>query len=305
MGDNNLINSINELEETIDKETSLSLRTKESLKVEFKSIDGKTDNEKLIKLLQLHRKFQEKQDIFNIDSYMESIDKSLENIHTQFQAVTKAVNEEHENMINTYIIGTADEMRLLKSQIENEAVISAKTINLEKEIELLQKRFEEREKVVHSYKEKVLNLESQRNDLLLKNSNLVQKESNYINELRKKDIIINSKDNEINKLDSSYQKQLKIIKEQYELQIENIKIDNNTVVKNINENLISVDKQKAILENNISYLEKENNKLMSNMEAIRKESKEDIKKLEKENNILYIEKVKLESKIETLQKEKK
>ena len=305
MGDNNLINSINELEETIDKETSLSLRTKESLKVEFKSIDGKTDNEKLIKLLQLHRKFQEKQDIFNIDSYMDSIDKSLENIHTQFKSITKAVNEEHENMINTYIIGTADEMRLIKSQIENEAVISAKTINLEKEIELLQKRFEEREKVVHSYKEKVLNLESQRNDLLLKNSNLIHKESDYINELRKKDTTINSKDNEINKLDNSYQKQLKIITDKYQTEIENMKIDNSNILKEMNKSLISSDKQKAILENNISYLEKENNKLMSSIEIIRKESKEDIKNLEKENNILYIEKAKLESKIETLEKEKK
>ena len=303
MRDSNLVNDSSELEEVIDKEASLSLRTKESLKVEFKSIDGKTDNEKLVKLLELHRKFQEKQDIFNIDNYMNSIDKSLENIHIQFNAITKAVNQEHENMISTYVIGTADELKLLKSEIENEEVINAKTIKLEKEIELLQKRFEEKERIALSYKDKVLNLESERNDLLLKNSTLIKKESEYINQLRKIESVISSRENEITKLDNVYEKQLKVIKEEYQSKLEKNRIDSSIIVKELNESLILVDKQKAVLENNITYLEKENKVLENRVEAIIKESREEIRILEKENNLIYISKAKLESKIENLEKQ--
>ena len=40
-----------------DKPTTLSVRTKESLKIAFKEINGNTDNDKLIKLLELHEEF--------------------------------------------------------------------------------------------------------------------------------------------------------------------------------------------------------------------------------------------------------
>ena len=49
-----------------DKPTTLSVRTKESLKIAFKEINGNTDNDKLIKLLELHEEFQRTEDKFTI-----------------------------------------------------------------------------------------------------------------------------------------------------------------------------------------------------------------------------------------------
>ena len=59
---NNLEQEIQQQEE--DKNAKLQVRTKASLVNEFKSIEGTTDNDKLVKLLELYRRFESTRDKF-------------------------------------------------------------------------------------------------------------------------------------------------------------------------------------------------------------------------------------------------
>ena len=216
--------------------------------------------------------------------------------------------------------------KLLKEQIESEEVLNAKIINLEKDLELLQKRYEEQEKIMLSSKEKIEGLEVDNKNYIALNSQLVSKENDYINQLREKDSVINSKDVEINKLVNDYESKLKSLEEQYKAKIEQLEKDNKATVKDFESKLIESDKEKAVLEskiesltNNVTSLNTENKELKANIELVRKEAKEDIKTLEKEhkieikalekevanaketNNKIALEKAKLESKIENLE----
>src|SRR5699024_8304767 len=288
--------------------------------------DGATDNDKLIKLLDLYKKFQATQDKFSIDTNLDVIDKAFNTLKSQLGAIATSVNQYERTMNEKYVVGVADEMKLLKEQIESEEVLNAKIINLEKDLELLQKRYEEQEKIMLSSKEKIEGLEVDNKNYIALNSQLVSKENDYINQLREKDSVINSKDVEINKLVNDYESKLKSLEEQYKAKIEQLEKDNKATVKDFESKLIESDKEKAVLEskiesitNNVTSLNTENKELKANIELVRKEAKEDIKTLEKEhkieikalekevanaketNNKIALEKAKLESKIENLE----
>ena len=325
--ENNILNATNEQIELVeDKNATLQVRTKESLRDTFKSIDGATDNDKLIKLLDLYKKFQATQDKFSIDTNLDVIDKAFKTLKSQRGAIATSVNQYERTMNEKYVVGVADEMKLLKEQIESEEVLNAKIINLEKDLELLQKRYEEQEKIMLSSKEKIEGLEVDNKNYIALNSQLVSKENDYINQLREKDSVINSKDVEINKLVNDYESKLKSLEEQYKAKIEQLEKDNKATVKDFESKLIESDKEKAVLEskiesltNNVTSLNTENKELKANIELVRKEAKEDIKTLEKEhkieikalekevanaketNNKIALEKAKLESKIENLE----
>jgi len=84
--ENNIVNATNEQIELIeDKSANLSMRTKESLKAEFKNVDGATDNDKLVRLLELHRKFQATQDKFSIDTNLDVIDEIVRQGAVKYQ----------------------------------------------------------------------------------------------------------------------------------------------------------------------------------------------------------------------------
>ena len=325
--ENNILNATNEQIELVeDKNATLQVRTKESLRDTFKSIDGATDNDKLIKLLDLYKKFQATQDKFSIDTNLDVIDKAFNTLKSQLGAIATSVNQYERTMNEKYVVGVADEMKLLKEQIESEEVLNAKIINLEKDLELLQKRYEEQEKIMLSSKEKIEGLEVDNKNYIALNSQLVSKENDYINQKKKKDSVINSKDVEINKLVNDYESKLKSLEEQYKAKIEQLEKDNKATVKDFESKLIESDKEKAVLEskiesltNNVTSLNTENKELKANIELVRKEAKEDIKTLEKEhkieikalekevanaketNNKIALEKAKLESKIENLE----
>ncbi|MEG0022350.1 MAG: hypothetical protein RR745_05750 [Bacilli bacterium] len=309
-----------------DKSTNLSMRTKESLKNEFKGVDGVTDNDKMARLLELHRKFQASQDKFNVDSHKDLMGKSYRAIQSHIDSITNAMNEYEKSLNKEYIEDVADEMTILKRQIESEEVLNARIINLEKELELLNKRYEEKDMMVLSSKEKIEGLEASNKELINKNSDFVHKENDYVNQLREKDNEINSKGLEINKLTNDYENKLKSLEVEYKAKIEQLEIDNKLTVKEFENKLVEVDKEKAVLENKITSLETnvtnasaENKELKASIELVRKEAKEDIKELEKEhkieikalekevsiaketNNTIALEKAKLEARAENLE----
>ena len=267
-----LENATNEQIELIeDKNTNLSMRTKESLKAEFKNVDGATDNDKLVRLLELHRKFQATQDKFSIDANLDVIDKAFNTITSQLKAISSGVNQYERTLNETYIVDVADEMKLLKEQIESEEVLNARIINLEKELELLNKRAEQNIKIVEDSKIKIEQLEASNKNYIALNSELVSKENNYINQLREKDNTINFKDVENNNLVNDYENKLKSLEEQYKANI--VDLEKEQMKKDL-----EIDN----LKNNILNIEKQNEKLESEIEALRKEHKKDIKDIEKE-----------------------
>lgn len=267
-----LENATNEQIELIeDKNTNLSMRTKESLKAEFKNVDGATDNDKLVRLLELHRKFQATQDKFSIDANLDVIDKAFNTITSQLKAISSGVNQYERTLNETYIVDVADEMKLLKEQIESEEVLNARIINLEKELELLNKRAEQNIKIVEDSKIKIEQLEASNKNYIALNSELVSKENNYINQLREKDNTINFKDVENNNLVNDYENKLKSLEEQYKANI--VDLEKEQMKKDL-----EIDN----LKNNILNIEKQSEKLGNEIEALRKEHKKDIKDIEKE-----------------------
>lgn len=272
MENREITNATNEQIELIeDKNTNLSMRTKESLKNEFKSIDGATDNDKLVRLLELYRKFQSTQDKFNIDTNLDVIEKAFGTITSQLNAITSSVNQYERTMQEQYIVGVADEMKLLKEQIENEEVLNARIISLEKELELLNKRYEDKENIVFQSKEKIERLEADNKELINKNSDFVHKENDYINQLREKDNEINSKGLEINKLTNDYENKIKSLEEQHKADM--VALEKEQMKKDL-----EIDN----LQKSVANVEKQNEKLVSNIETLRKEHKKDIKDIEKE-----------------------
>lgn len=267
-----LENATNEQIELIeDKNATLQVRTKESLRDTFKSIDGATDNDKLIKLLDLYKKFQATQDKFSIDANLDVIDKAFNTITSQLKAISSGVNQYERTLNETYIVDVADEMKLLKEQIESEEVLNARIINLEKELELLNKRAEQNIKIIEDSKIKIEQLEASNKNYIALNSELVSKENNYINQLREKDNTINFKDVENNNLVNDYENKLKSLEEQYKANI--VDLEKEQMKKDL-----EIDN----LKNNILNIEKQNEKLESEIEALRKEHKKDIKDIEKE-----------------------
>lgn len=270
--ENNIVNATNEQIELIeDKNTNLSMRTKESLKNEFKAIEGSTDNDKLVRLLELYRKFQSTQDKFNIDTNLDVIEKAFCTITSQLNAITTSVNQYERTLNENYIVNVADEMKLLKEQIESEEVLNARIITLEKELELLNKRFEEKEKVVYQSKEKIERLEADNKELINKNSDFVHKENDYINQLREKDNEVNSKGLEINQLTNDYENKIKSLEEQHKADI--VALEKEQMKKDL-----EIDN----LKNNILNAEKQSEKLVNEIETLRKEHKKEIKDIEKE-----------------------
>lgn len=256
-----------------DKNTSLSMRTKESLKTEFKAIEGCTDNDKLVKLLELYRKFQTTQDKFNIDTNLDVIEKAFNTMKSQLNAITSNVNQYERTLNEKYIVDVADEMKLLKEQIESEEVLNARIITLKKELELLSKRFEEKESIVLQSKEKIETLETNNKTLINKNSDLVHKESEYINQLREKDKEINTKDLEKAKLMNEYEIKIKSLEKQYKEDKEQLEKQHREDIKQLKEEH----------RNEIKVLEKE------------------VLEVKDMNNAIAIEKAKLDAKIENLE----
>lgn len=284
-----------------DKNTNLSLRTKESLKAEFKSIEGVTDNDKLVKLLELYRKFQSTQSNFSIDANLNVIEKAFDTIKSQVKAISSSVNQHEITLNETYVEGIADEMKLLKEQIQKEDVLNLKIEKLEKELDILNKKCEEKDELFIENQEKIKKLGDFNNKYLALNNELVNKENNYINQLREKDNIISSKDTKINEIKNEYESKLRSLEQEKE-----------SSIKEHESKVVELDKENAVLKANIKNAEGKNKELENRVKLINTESKNKIEeckikieelekqlaKAQEDKQMAILEKVRLESKIE-------
>lgn len=267
-----------------DKPTSLSLRTKESIKNAFKEVEGNTDNEKLMKLLELHEEFQKTEDKFNVGTNLNVIDKSFNVIKSQINAIVTAINQFDREMDEKYIVNIACKMKELKDEIVNEDILKAKIIESDKEKEILNAQLSEEQEKNDDYKSKIIELESENKSLITKNSDLVHSENKMINQLREKDNEINFKNIEIDKLKNLHATTVNNLETEYKEKLKEIESD--------------------------AKLREE--KMMQKSEIEKKELKEDIERLKELNAELWKTmseekekiKVELESKITNLEKDK-
>lgn len=284
-----------------DKNTSLTIRTKESLKDAFKSINGNTDNDKLIKLLELYKKFETTQDKFNIDNNLDIIDKAMNTIKSQITAIVSATNQYERTLHQEYIVNVADEMKLLKDDIENEEILNAKILKLESEVERLNNDIESKHLQNESLNEELTNLKSENNRYIALNIELVNKENNYINQLREKDNVIDMKQAEIDEKLLHNMEDMDLLESKYKEDIEELKKVHAVTIGTIKKELIEADKEKAILENNINNLTDDNKQLKEDHRLEIDKLKAKIEELLKDNKTIALEKAKLEAKIELLE----
>ena len=314
---NNLEQEIQQQEE--DKNAKLQVRTKASLVSEFKSIEGVTDNDKLVKLLELYRKFESTQDKFNVDGNLDVIDKAIATLNSQLNAIVTCVNQYERSLSEKYITGFGEQLVELKADIEQEEILQSKIITLQKENEELLANSVENETTINALNEKITMLEAENNKYIAINTEVVNKENNYINQLREKDNTITEKELElrdlkaehntkISELEGGFKKQLGELQDKLELankehlkQIKEIESKHKEEVNKLQEeleeanknhakNIAEIDKEKSVLEtkvvnleDNIDTLKAEKEALNTNIKEIRQQHKAELKATETEH----------------------
>ena len=331
---NNLEQEIQQQEE--DKNAKLQVRTKASLVNEFKSIEGTTDNDKLVKLLELYRRFESTRDKFNVDNNLDTIDKAIATLNSQLSAIVTSVNQYERSLSEKYITGFGEQLLELKTDIEQEEILQSKIITLQKENEELLANSVENETTINALNEKITMLEAENNKYIAINTEVVNKENNYINQLREKDNTITEKELElrdlkaehntkISELEGGFKKQLGELQDKLELankehlkQIKEIESKHKEEVNKLQEDIeeankkhikeiAEIDKDKSILqtkidslENSVDTLKSEKEALNTNIKEIRQQHKAELKATETEHKKEIKE---LEGEVKKAQKE--
>lgn len=325
-----------EIQQEEDKNAKLQVRTKASLVNEFKSIEGTTDNDKLVKLLELYRRFESTRDKFNVDNNLDTIDKAIATLNSQLSAIVTSVNQYERSLSEKYITGFGEQLLELKTDIEQEEILQSKIIKLEKENEELLANSSKNETLISELNEKITELEGENNKYIALNLEVVNKENNYINKLHDKDNTIAEKeleirdikaeaDAKITALEENFKEQLGELQDKLELankehfkQIKEIESKHKEEVNKLQEDieeankkyakeLADMDKEKSVLEtkvanleDNIDSLKTEKEALNTNIKEIRQQHKEELKTTETEHKKEIKE---LEGEVKKAQKE--
>lgn len=265
-----------EIQPIEDKNTSLTIRTKESLKDTFKSIEANTDNDKLIKLLELYEKFQATQDKFTIAANLHIIENAMNTIKSQINAISSATNQYERTLEEKYIVNISDEMKLLKEQIQNEEVLTNKITILEATIDKLNNNIVEMDNINNKLLDNIDTLEADNNKYIALNTELVNKENDYVNKLREQDKEINNKQKEINEIIANHKEDMEIIKTQCDTKISIIEEQYEISIKEYNDKLIEANKDNAILQTKIDGLAANNEEYKTTIDTMKNEHKADI-----------------------------
>lgn len=287
-----------------DKPTSLSLRTKESIKNAFKEVEGNTDNEKLMKLLELHEEFQKTEDKFNVGTNLNVIDKSFNVIKSQINAIVTAINQFDREMDEKYTVNIACKMKELKDEIVNEDILKAKIIESDKEKEILNAQLREEQEKNDDYKSKIIELESENKTLVTKNSDLVHSENKMINQLREKDNEINLQNIEIDKLKSFHTTTVNNLEMEYKEKLKGVESDAKLREEKMTQ---KSEVEKKELKEEIERLKELNvqqwKTMSSEKEKIKAELESEITDLEKDKIVIETERTNLQKNLDVISKE--
>lgn len=289
---NNLEQEIQQQEE--DKNAKLQVRTKASLVNEFKSIEGTTDNDKLVKLLELYRRFESTRDKFNVDNNLDTIDKAIATLNSQLSAIVTSVNQYERSLSEKYITGFGEQLVELKADIEQEEILQSKIIKLERENEELLANSSKSETTINALNDKITMLEAENNKYIAINTEVVNKENNYINQLREKDNTITEKELELRDLKAEHNTKISALEDNFKEQLgelqDKLELANKQHIKQIDE---------------VNNKHKEEiNKLQEELEEANKKHIKEIAEIDKDKSILQTKIDSLENSVDTLKSEK-
>lgn len=297
------------VESNENEKTTIGIKTIMKHRNAFNELPGATNEEKYLNLLEAFNKQKTKDKRINIAGYKESILKSFANIENQLQAVESSVMEYQEELEDTYVNEFGVALDELKSNIENEEMLKAKIVNLEKNFEEAKELTEKQSSAIVELTEKANALEVKNNEYVALNTSLVNKENDYINQLREKDNTINSKDlqisnnkklydDEIHQLKEEHKTKVQELKDNHETETQKLKDKYETEIDDYRNKIVVADREKAVFENSVKSLSEslsnstdEIHELKEEIKTIAKETKAEIKTMEQDykNEIKILE----------------
>lgn len=317
MEENKIINNIEENNE--NEKTTIGIKTIWKHRNTFNELPGATNEEKYLALLEAYEKQKAKDKRIDVAEYKESISKSFSNIERQLEAMESSVMEYQDELEDVYINKFGIMLEELKSNIENEEILKARIISLENDLAKANELTATQSDAIVQLTEKATDLEAKNMEYIALNTSLVANENNYINQLREKDALINSKELEISDAKKVHHEKMEQLEEEYRLQLKELTDNHETVINEYKNKIVVADREKAVLETSVKSLNeslsssnseiselKEEVKLVTReakleIKTLEQEYKEEIKVLEDRARTLEIEKAKEEAKIDSLE----
>lgn len=261
-----------------------SARVLESDKKMFKEVMEGTDSEKLRKLIQAYEKQKATEDSFTLTKEITYIQKAVDTIVSNLNAINRNVNQQEIMLREKYVEGFGSELKEIESRLEAEEILQARIVNLENINENLLADKEKNEIKINELNEKITGLEEENNKYIALNSEIVSRESGYINQIHEKDSLLTQKELELRDLKSEHKNKLAELEEDYKKQLQKLQNNLEQANKQHVDNMAEASKEKAILETkvnslqeNIEDLKAEKDVLNATLKEVREQHKADLK----------------------------
>lgn len=320
-----------------DEKTTIGIKTTWKYRHIFNALEGETNEDKYLALLDAYNEKKRREESFNLNSYNEAIQKSFKAITSQINAMEQYINQREQDLKSEYVDDFGLKLESIKETLHTEKELKGKINELENELEIksdevtklkhssvlkeeiIETLTNEKEKMEEEYKTKVDALETQ-------NTELIRSENTYIKQISDMEKELHIKDEEQRNTITQYEEKFTKLKQEHLDNIKELNVKHNIEISEYKKQINGLDTEKAVLNNTIKNLENnsntllgENNRLQEEIKNITKEYKEELKSLEKEHkeelkslekeiktsedksNKLEIEKAKLETKTATLE----
>lgn len=275
MNENNNNNNVNEEVEQIEITKAnavvpISARVFASDKKVFKEEMTGTDSEKLRKLIEVYEKHKESEDNFDLNKEMSYIQKAVDTIVSNLNAINRNINQHETYLQEKYVEGFGEQLRDIESRLETEEILQARIVNLENANQSLLTDKEKNEIKINELDKKIVMLEQENNKYIALNSEIVNKENNYINQLRD--------------LETENNKKLIELEESYKAKLQELQNKLEQANKKYSDDIAEADKEKSVMETkidslqeNIEGLKTEKDNLNTDMKELREQHKAEIK----------------------------
>lgn len=272
----------------------------------FKEEMEGTDSEKLRKLIEAYQKQKATEDSFSLNKEMVYIQKAVDTIVSNLNAINRNVNEHEIYLQEKYTEGFGEELREIESRLVGEEVLQARIVNLENSNQSLLTDKEKSEIKISELNEKIATLEEDNSKYIALNSEIVNKENNYINQIHEKDALITEKELQIRDLEAESSKKIAELEEDYKKQLQKLQANLEQVNKKYASSIAEADKEKSIMETKIVSLEGNIQDLKSEKDTLNttlKEAREQYKQELKDKEVEYKQEIKdLENKLDAERK---
>lgn len=267
---------------------------KETFKIEMEG----TDSEKLRKLIQAYEKQKATEDSFTLNREITYIQKAVDTIVSNLNAINRNVNQQEIMLREKYVEGFGSELKEIESRLETEEILQARIVNLENSNQNLLADKEKNEVKINELNEKITGLEEENNKYIALNSEIVNKENNYINQLHEKDSLLSEKELQIRDLKAEHNKKLEQLEENYKKQLQELQNNLEQATKQHADEMAEASKEKAILETKVNSLEEnvaelktEKDTLNANLKEVREQCKQELnsKEIEHKQEIKDVE----------------